>query len=142
MKANYFWGIITYSGERERFYNGRLFTIVQPKPLYIYKIDTKNNSLNYFFSETLTGKIISLNKNNINNCTADSITKANLNEFLLANNYNINHAAEYTAVSETTIPVSDGNYTSPVKMSPIVAGFYILYEVTKAFKHEHNTKKQ
>lgn len=81
IKAFEFWGIITDFGERRRFYNGKTYPVWRTAPPYFYKITFNNNS-KYYFSESLTSHIYSLNKQNIDKYVNDSITRRNLNIYI------------------------------------------------------------
>ncbi len=84
VKATEFWGMITYFGERRRFYHGRSFPVWKSESPYFYRV-TKKTSDRYYFSETLTGDIHPLSLTAVNQHVLDAGTKNNLNIFIREN---------------------------------------------------------
>ena len=106
IKANQFWGLITNFGERQRFFVGKIYVIWRTKAPYIYKINN-GHSTNYFFSEQLDSKILSLNKNNIDNNVVDSQTRNWLNNYLFENITNLNSTKNKMGdIAETSIEIA------------------------------------
>ncbi len=106
IKANEFWGSITNFGERRRFSTGKTYIIWRTKAPYIYKINN-SHSISYFFSEQLDGKILPLNKSNIDNNVIDSQTRSWLSNYLQENITNLSSTKDKMSdIAETSVDIA------------------------------------
>lgn len=86
-----FWGLITDSGERRRFYKDKMYVIWERPSPYIYKVDN-NWITSYYFSETLISPVMSLDKMSVDSCSLDSRSKEVLYNFIRDNYLGLSNA--------------------------------------------------
>jgi hypothetical protein len=76
-----FWGLNTNNGEKQRFYEGKMYLVWESPSPYIYKTEEMTRT-HYYFSETLLSPIYSLNPDTINNTTLSPDAKNILFDFI------------------------------------------------------------
>lgn len=80
IKSAEFWGTVNSAGTRHRYYHGQAYMLWETPSPYVYRVDNYWRSF-FYYSQSLTGPIMPLNKSNIDKSPLDEEAKKVLYKF-------------------------------------------------------------
>lgn len=76
-----FWGVTTSFGQRQRFYDGKMYLVWETPSPYVYRIDNSFRS-GFYYSETLLSPIVPLTRRNVDKAALSDGSKDILYDFI------------------------------------------------------------